>query len=258
MTYRAYCALCLAAAGLLCPELAVAAGKAGSAAATAAHGEGRVLVRRYEVQADAETGRLVRVAHGRRFARSGGPESRAASGKLVVQGQSGSRRKDADARVSIESLVKQAGRRHGVAPELIHAVIRQESGYNPFAISQKGARGLMQLLPQTAEWLGVQDIFDPAENVEGGVKLLRYLLDRYEGDEALALAAYNAGQGAVEEHGGIPPFQETVDYVRRVRRMAGSSAASGTDRRAGEASGSARIRVWVDASGVTRFEMERE
>ncbi len=101
-------------------------------------------------------------------------------------------------------------------PELIHAVIRQESGYDPYAVSHKGAKGLMQLMPATAKRFGVKDVFDPAENVQGGVKYLRQLLDRYDGDRRLALAAYNAGEGAVDRFGGVPPYRETQDYVDRI------------------------------------------
>ena len=101
-------------------------------------------------------------------------------------------------------------------PELIDAVIRQESGYDPYAVSHKGAKGLMQLMPATAKRFGVKDVFDPAENVQGGVKYLRQLLDRYDGDRRLALAAYNAGEGAVDRFGGVPPYRETQDYVDRI------------------------------------------
>jgi len=99
---------------------------------------------------------------------------------------------------------------------LIYAVIRQESGYDPYAVSHKGAKGLMQLMPATAKRFGVKDVFDPAENVQGGVKYLRQLLDRYDGDRRLALAAYNAGEGAVDRFGGVPPYRETQDYVDRI------------------------------------------
>jgi soluble lytic murein transglycosylase-like protein len=99
---------------------------------------------------------------------------------------------------------------------LIHAVIRQESGYDPYAVSHKGAKGLMQLMPATAKRFGVKDVFDPAENVQGGVKYHRQLLDRYDGDRRLALAAYNAGEGAVDRFGGVPPYRETEDYVDRI------------------------------------------
>ncbi len=118
--------------------------------------------------------------------------------------------------------MQKVGLRHNVDTDLIHAVIRQESNYDVFAVSVKGACGLMQLMPGTALRFGVKDIFDPAENVEGGVKYLRHLMDRYEGDRIRALAAYNAGEGAVDRYGGVPPYRETEDYVDRVRRWYGS------------------------------------
>jgi soluble lytic murein transglycosylase-like protein len=95
-------------------------------------------------------------------------------------------------------------------------MISVESNYNPLAVSTKGALGLMQLVPSTARRFGVADAFNPAQNVEGGVRYLKYLLDHYNGDHRLALAAYNAGEGTVERFGGIPPFAETRSYVSRV------------------------------------------
>jgi soluble lytic murein transglycosylase-like protein len=113
-------------------------------------------------------------------------------------------------------IVAEASRRHGVDPALIAAVIETESGFNPRAGSPAGAKGLMQLMDATARGLGVSDSFDPHQNVMGGTKFLRQLLDKYKGDVKLALAAYNAGPGAVDRHGGIPPYAETQRYVPKV------------------------------------------
>lgn len=112
--------------------------------------------------------------------------------------------------------IREISMRHGVDPRLVESVIRAESAFNPTAVSRTGARGLMQLMPQTAAMLGVRDSFDPRQNIEGGVRHLRYLLDRYPGNVSLAVAAYNAGEGAVDSHRGIPPFAETQQYVQRV------------------------------------------
>jgi hypothetical protein len=126
-----------------------------------------------------------------------------------------------------ESLVREHAQKHDLRPELVRAVIQVESGFNPRATSPKGAMGLMQLMPATARELGVLNAYDPAENIRGGTLYLRRLLDRYDGDERLALAAYNAGYGAVDRYGrDVPPYRETRDYVRRVALKAGASSRS--------------------------------
>jgi soluble lytic murein transglycosylase-like protein len=116
----------------------------------------------------------------------------------------------------LNQMIRELARRHGVSPALVKAVVTVESDFDPKAVSAKGARGLMQLMPGTAAELGVDDIYDPRGNLDGGIRHLRGLLDRYDGDVRLALAAYNAGEEAVRRHGGIPPYPETRQYVRRV------------------------------------------
>jgi len=120
--------------------------------------------------------------------------------------------------------IREVAARHGVAADLVEAVIRVESAFNPRAVSNKGAQGLMQLMPRTASSLGVRNAFDPRENIDGGVRHLRYLLDRYPGNVSLALAAYNAGEKAVDHYGGIPPYAETQQYVQKILGPGGAGS----------------------------------
>jgi soluble lytic murein transglycosylase-like protein len=117
--------------------------------------------------------------------------------------------------LNISEIVEQASRANGVDPLLVHSVIQVESNYNPYAVSSKGAQGLMQLMPATALGLGVGNSFDPRENIEAGVRYLKQLQDLYR-DDRLALAAYNAGPGAVKKYKQVPPYPETQAYVERV------------------------------------------
>ena len=118
--------------------------------------------------------------------------------------------------VPFANFIAESARVHGVAPELVASVIAVESNFNPNAISWRSARGLMQLMPQTAARFGVTKVFDPQQNIEAGTSYLKELLLRYNGDLALTLAAYNAGPDRVERYRSIPPYRETRDYVRRV------------------------------------------
>jgi hypothetical protein len=113
-------------------------------------------------------------------------------------------------------IILEAANRHQIDPDLVRAIIMVESSYNPKAISKKGAQGLMQLMPRTAEALGVEDVFDPEHNINGGVKYFKQLLIQFDGDIKLALAAYNAGSGNVRRYQGIPPFKATKHYVKKV------------------------------------------
>ncbi|MGL4367176.1 MAG: lytic transglycosylase domain-containing protein [Brevinemataceae bacterium] len=115
-----------------------------------------------------------------------------------------------------DNIIKAASQEFNIDKELIHSVIKTESLYNPSAVSRAGAKGLMQLMPETAQDLGITDIFDPEQNIYGGTKYLRQMLDKYQGNLVKALAAYNAGPAAVDRNNGVPPYKETQEYIPKV------------------------------------------
>jgi soluble lytic murein transglycosylase-like protein len=160
------------------------------------------------VQADPHSGKLVRVMR---------------AGASAHKSQEPASIGEAKSDPGISATVEQVAAEHELPAELIRSVIQAESNYNPFAISPKGALGMMQLIPETARRFGVSDAFDPVENIQGGAKYLKYLLDLYHGDYRLALAAYNAGEGAVAKHGGVPPYTETRKYVENVQKQLASA-----------------------------------
>jgi soluble lytic murein transglycosylase-like protein len=151
------------------------------------------------VRVDARTGRLVRVMD---VSRAKGPRVPAVPDEAVSR---------------VSGLVEETARNYGVDPLLVKSVIQTESAFRPTALSNKGAQGLMQLMPATARRFGVNDSFDPKENIEGGVKYLKYLQDLFQ-DDRLAIAAYNAGEGAVTKYNGVPPYKETTAYVEKVAK----------------------------------------
>src|ERR1039457_2230063 len=163
----------------------------------------------------------------------------------------------------IDEAVRRIAAEHELPPQLIHSVIKVESNYNAHAISSKGALGLMQLIPATARRFGVSDAFNPVENIQGGAKYLRYLLDLYKDNYPLALAAYNAGEGAVARYGGVPPFAETQNYVTLVRRQLELAQKAGAAKTVGAATppqaveakeaGPAHVVEIVQADGSVRY-----
>lgn len=125
-------------------------------------------------------------------------------------------KKPSYSRTEIENIIENISEKHGMSSKLVKALIKQESGFNPNAVSKAGAKGLMQLMPSTAKNLGVTDVSDPIQNVDGGVRYLKSMMNKYNGNLILALAAYNAGPGAVDKYSGVPPYKETQNYVKNI------------------------------------------
>jgi len=153
-------------------------------------------------------------------------------------------------------LIARTALTHGIHPDLVFAVAAVESNFNYRAVSEKGAQGLMQLMPETAARFGVADAFNPAENVLGGVRYLRYLLDLFKGDSRLALAAYNAGENVVLSRGGVPPYPETRRYVSKVLQLFGGKKpiiSREPPRPPAARPPVAPIKTYTDAAGVVHF-----
>lgn len=142
--------------------------------------------------------------------------SKAVFGTLVKPSSSVSSTEKSYSKEEITNIISKISAKHGVNEKLVRALIKQESGFNPSVVSKAGATGLMQLMPQTAKSLGVIDAKDPIQNVDGGVRYLKSMMKKYNGNLILALAAYNAGPGAVDKYGGVPPYKETQNYVKNI------------------------------------------
>jgi soluble lytic murein transglycosylase-like protein len=169
---------------------------------------------RLVVRPDARTGKLVRSVAGAARAVNAEPVTPRIVPSLPAPDKA--QRGPQASMGPLDDVIDRIAREHELDPQLVRSVIRVESNYNPYAVSNKGAQGLMQLVPGTARRFGVSNVFNPVQNIEGGVKYLKHLLNLHENNYALALAAYNAGEGAVAQYGGIPPFPETRNYVYQV------------------------------------------
>jgi soluble lytic murein transglycosylase-like protein len=197
------------------------------------------------VRADPRTGKLVR--------------------SVIVTAKPVAARKAAEDAVrprGIDEAVEAIAATQSLPPELVHSVIKVESNYNPLAVSPKGAQGLMQLMPATARRFGVANSFDPVDNIQGGARYLKYLLDLYKGNYELALAAYNAGEGAVEKYRAVPPYPETLNYLVQVGRQFQKASAAAPSKENPPAvskpaevqpEGPAHIREIVGTDGSIRY-----
>jgi len=228
-----------------------------AAALYAAEPGTRVMRRVETVRADPQSGRLVRSVSvtsrvvGERLVAEKviAPRVIAAAGPAVESAPA--------APPDIDEAVEQIAAQQSLPPRLIHSVIKVESNYNPFAVSNKGAFGLMQLVPATARRFGVSNVFNPVQNIQGGARYLRYLLDLYRGDYPLALAAYNAGEGAVAKYGGVPPYKETQNYLVLVHKQLekAGKAEPKREQRLTEVrpSGPPHIRQVLETDGTVRY-----
>jgi hypothetical protein len=213
------------------------------------------------VHADMRTGKLVRSVVVSPRVLSERSIAPAVVAPQVVEPAAPAAQAPVDPPTGISELVDRIAAEHALSPRLIHAVIKAESNYNPTAISPKGALGLMQLIPSTARRFGVTHVFDPVENIQGGARYLKYLLELYEDNTPLALAAYNAGEAAVAKYNGIPPFAETQNYVIQVEKNLQKLAAAAQAKpapapvapSASQPSGPTHVQEVVDPDGTVRY-----
>ncbi len=148
----------------------------------------------------------------------------------------------------LDRVIQRSASRHQVDPDLVRAIVRVESNYNPYAVSSRGAQGLMQLIPATARRFGVRDAFDPSANLEGGIRYLKHLMELYDGDLELVLAAYNAGENAVRRYNGVPPFRETRNYLRKISQIYPLDGPLDWQKR-----GVPEVVKFVDSKGIVHF-----
>jgi len=205
------------------------------------------------VRADRRSGRLVR-----RVAVSPQVVPQVVVQPRVVAPVVPSRAPAGRAPADLEAYIDETARRYEVDPLLVHSVIQVESNYNPYALSPRGARGVMQLMPGTARRLKVPDSWDPFQNIDGGVRYLRYLLDTFN-SERLAVAAYNAGEGAVFRYGNVPPYPETLRYVRQIGKRYGAARQAAqkpeaSRAKAAEAPAHPPIHQYTDSQGKVHYE----
>lgn len=200
------------------------------------------------VRADPRTGRLVRS-----YVVSPKPVRENVVTSRVVDPQVPATDARAGNAATVDEAVEQVARETQLSARLIHSVIKVESNYNPYAVSSKGALGLMQLIPATARRFGVSDVFNPADNIKGGARYLKYLLGLFNNDYPKALAAYNAGEGAVFRYGGVPPYPETQSYLYLVQKRLQAAKKAEEARKVESAplqkSGYNPIRSFVGADG---------
>jgi soluble lytic murein transglycosylase-like protein len=219
------------------------------------------------VKADPQTGRLVRsvIVSPRTIGQKQVGEKQVAATVIasrVVPATLPAESADSGTPSGIDEAVEQIAARYRLRPELLHSVIKVESNYNPYAVSRKGAQGLMQLIPETARRFGVGNSFNPLENIEGGARYLRYLIDLYgENNSPLVLAAYNAGEAAVAKYGGVPPYRETQNYLILVKKQLDKAIGSRqtaapappAPKPAATESGPAHIVEIVETDGTVRY-----